>query len=110
MTPNNQSIFEQPRYKKNPMDLFFEYYILDVLGFLTKEKDSFLNSLELYKTFNTKPTSWQELVKHVLKLPQSIDNVIRDEWNRKCKIAKELGAENDPRQFSIFFVNDYYAA
>ncbi len=96
-----ESIFEIPRYKENPIYLFFEAYILDTIGKRPPEMD--LDDMDVAGMFDLKePMGWKDAVKVVLNLSDTIDTAILDLWYRNRKHY------DDPRHFAINFVDEYY--
>jgi hypothetical protein len=74
------SIFDIPRYKENPIYIFFENYILYILNFLPEEKYTDIQEMDLQKTFKTKATEWPEVIEETLDLSKTIEVAIWDLW------------------------------
>lgn len=104
----NISVFDLPRYKENPILLFFEYYVLDTIGFLPKANYLSLNDMMLYKTFNLEEMDWKETVKYVLSLSDTIEIAITDLWYRNSDIADKEEFDYAPEQFAMDFVDLYF--
>ncbi len=102
------SIFDKPRYKENPILVFFEFYVLDTIGFLPKANYLSLNDMGLYKTFNLEEMDWKETVKYVLSLSDTIEIAITDLWYRNSDIADKEEFDYAPEQFAMDFVDLYF--
>ena len=76
------SVLNLPRYKENPIYIFFEGYILDVIGKLPSEEASAFQEMGLQKVFKSKATEWRHIVQEVLGLSTTIDTAILDLWIR----------------------------
>ena len=50
---DEMSIQDHPRYGENPIYLFFEAYIQDVIGFLPKEKSESIQNMNIQKVFSS---------------------------------------------------------
>lgn len=97
----------QPRYKENPVCLFFENYILDVVGHLPAEKSKAIQAMNLQKVFKTKAAEWHESLREVLGLSPTIDIAILDLWYRNQDIARVQGIEYPAEQFAMNFTDEY---
>jgi len=98
-------ILEHPRYKDKPAILFFENFILDLIGQLEPERQEYLASLNLHKVFNTKATEWREVVREALQLSDTIEIAILDRWLR----LQEANDPIAPLDFAMQFSDDYFA-
>lgn len=70
------------RYDVNPIYRFFEWYILDVIGKLPRDKADSIQTLDLQKIFKATATDWRHVVGEVLALSETIDVAILDLWIR----------------------------
>jgi len=101
-------LLQDPRYKDAPVYLFFEKYILDVIGHLPPEKIEILNQINLQNIFATKAEPWKAVVKEVLQLSSTIDIAILYQWYKYMDRANENGTPIDSNTFSQNFVDEYF--
>ena len=101
------SPLEIPRYKENPIYLFFESYILDVIGHLPRERSEGIQSMNLQKVFKTAASEWHSVLRETLDLSPTIDIAILDLWYRNQDIAKSQGLEYAPEHFAVNFADEY---
>lgn len=101
------SQLEQPRYKQNPVYIFFENYILDVVGHLPRERAERIQSMNLQKVFKTNAVEWRAVIRETLHLSPTIDIAILDLWYRNREIARSQGIEYAPEQFAANFTDEY---
>lgn len=101
-------MIDEKRYEENPSFLFFEYYILNTIGLISKEKYDEINNLEINQMFGTEKKEWTEIVIEVFKLSNTIDFAILDLWfiNRANLLKQNI--EYSPLEYSINFVDEYY--
>ena len=104
------NIFDIPRYKNDPSFFFFECYIRATLGYMTPEETPSLEELLLKSDGHTVRSTWQEKVRAILNLSDTIDVAIWDFW---CRFKDEyyLNDDNtyDVIRFSQCFVDQYFA-
>jgi len=105
---DDANTFEKPRYKENPMHIFFENFILSVIDKLPSDKVEKLNSMNLAKVFNTEPNDWKIIIKKVLNLSDTIEIAILDLWYRNREISLRQGTNYEPAKFAMDFVDNYY--
>ena len=103
----NMSLQDHPRYGQNPIYLFFENYIQDVIGYLPKEKSTSIQEMNIQKIFNTKASEWHEVLEESLHLSKTIDIAILDLWYRNREEFKTDTGEYDPAWFSQIFTDEY---
>lgn len=101
-------MFSHPRYQKNPIHLFFEAYIQDVVGELPQEKSQQYQDMNLQSVFNTKASDWKDVIKEVLQLSETIEIAILDLWYTNNEISLKEDLEYDAIQFSMNFVDQYF--
>lgn len=101
------SIQDHPRYGENPIYIFFEGYIQDVIGYLPKEKSDSFQNMNLQKVFNSKSTEWHEVIIETLHLSETVDIAILDLWYRNREQFKTDAGEYDPIWFSEIFTDEY---
>ena len=102
-------LLQDARYQETPVYLFFEKYILNVIGKLSQDKIEILQQINLQKTFNTKNSEWKEVIREVLKLSSTIDIAILTHWYINLEDCQAQGIEIDPEIFSKEFVDAYFA-
>lgn len=101
------TLMDQQRYKDNPSYIFFENYILDVLGYLPAEKSLKIQAMNLQRVFGTKESEWHAVVKEALGLSGTIDIAILDLWYRNQEIASKQGMVYEASAFAIDFTDQY---
>ena len=95
------SVRENTRYKDNPIYLFFEDYILDVIGKLPTDMSASTQSMNLQQTFSTQTSEWRDVVRDVLQLSQTIDIAILDLW------VRNRTGYDDTNQGYLAFAQDF---
>jgi hypothetical protein len=98
---------DEPRYKENPIYLFFEDYILDAIGELPKESSERIQSMDLAKVFDTPAESWQGVIIKVLDLSGTIEVAIKELWYRNREKMLCEGKRYHPLAFAQDFVDHY---
>jgi len=102
-------LLQNSRYKDTPVYLFFEKYILDVIGHLPPEKVDILQSMNLQHIFGTHAENWRDVIKEVLKLSTTIDITILHQWYKALEDGRINNYEVDASNFSKEFVDRYFA-
>ena len=102
-------LLQDPRYKDTPVYLFFEKYILNVIGCLAADKQDILKNINLQEIFNTRSTNWQDVVCEVLHLSSTIDIAIMYQWHLYLEKMQDTAEEVDAVKFSKQFVDDYFS-
>jgi hypothetical protein len=97
------------RYKENPMGAFFEIFILDVINQASQEQLDLIEKINLNEKLNIKADNWQDTIKIVLNLSDTIDIAIKDLWYQNSTIAKNKKTKYEPAQFAIDFVHNFYS-
>jgi hypothetical protein len=98
------NIFENPRYKSNPSDLFFDHLVLDVIGHLPTEMLGRLDA-----ALETSAGGWRHKTKEIVNLSDTIEIAILDLWYRNSAILATRGETYEPYQFAVDFVDNYFA-
>lgn len=101
------SIQDHPRYGENPIYLFFEAYVQDVIGFLPKEKSDSIQNMNIQKVFGAQASEWHAVIEEKLHLSSSVDTAILDLWYRNREHFKSESGEYDPVWFSQIFTDEY---
>jgi len=102
-------LLQDPRYKDTPVYLFFEKYILNVIGCLHTDKQDILQNINLQEVFNTQSSNWRDVVREVLHLSSTINLAIVYQWNLYLVHMVETNQEPDPLIFSRKFVDEYFS-
>lgn len=100
-------IEDHPRYGENPIYIFFEGYIQDVIGYLPEEKSISFQNMNLKKVFGTSASEWHEVIEEVLNLSETIQIAILDLWYRNREQFKDENGEYDPIWFIQIFTDEY---
>ena len=101
------SALDHPRYKENPIYLFFESYIQDVIGHLPAEKLKVIQDMSLQRVFKTKAVDWKSVIRETLHLSDTIDIAIQDLWFRNRDGFKDDAGRPDPIWFSQIFTDRF---
>ena len=97
-------IFEIPRYKENPSDFFFEMFVIDTISPLSTESAAWLA-----ETIQCPLEEWRTKTRSILKLSETIEIAILDLWYRNDEISRKQGISLEAHEFSMLFVDNYYA-
>ena len=103
----NMSPLDHPRYKANPIYLFFECYIEDTIGHLSEVKSRTLQDMNLQKVFKTKATDWKAVIRETLLLSDTIDIAIQDLWYQNREDFMDNKDQFDTYLFSQVFTNEF---
>ncbi|MFD1088225.1 hypothetical protein N7V09_11635 [Shewanella seohaensis] len=103
----NVSIQDHPRYGENPIYIFFEAYIQDVIGFLPREKSESIQRMNIQKVFGTQASEWHSVIEETLHLSKTINVAILDLWYRNREHFRTESGEYDPVWFSQIFTDEY---
>ncbi len=95
------------RYAKAPFNIFFEGYVLDVIGELPESEDVKFERLGLQKVLGTQAHAWREVVREAQHLSETFDIAVLDLWFRNRENAAREGQELEPRLFAQLFVDNY---
>ena len=101
-------LLQDPRYKDTPVYLFFEKYIMDVIGELPDDKIEILKNINLQHVFGTKAVDWRDVVEEVLHLSPTINIAILEQWYKQKVTTNLHNTQIDPTQFSRDFVDQYF--
>ncbi len=101
-------LLQDPRYKDTPVYLFFEKYIMDVIGELPDDKIEILKNINLQHVFGTKSSAWKDVVTEVLHLSSTINIAVLEQWYKQKEAAILHNTQIDPTQFSRDFVDQYF--
>lgn len=91
--------------EKRPMDLFFEFYIVDVIGLLPAETVDAIDAFD--KKFPVFGGNWKNAVTKELHLSSTIDVAILDLWYRNKAIAEKDRWSYHPWHFAMHFKENY---
>lgn len=101
-------LLQDTRYQKTPVYLFFEKYVLDVIGELPQEKIDILQKINLQATFGTQSTAWKDVIREVLRLSTTIDIAILNQWYQLLENAQADAVEINTSMFCKNFVDAYF--
>jgi len=99
---------QDTRYQETPVYLFFEKYVLDVIGKLPQDKIEILQQINLQATFGTKANAWKDVIREVLVLSSTIDIAILAQWYKALEQAQNNNTDLDPNIFCKEFVDAYF--
>jgi hypothetical protein len=95
--------------QQRPMDLFFEFYIMEVIGQLPAESLAALDSFAAQNPKLVADGEWKAMVRRDLRLSETIDIAILDLWYRNSEIAGQQGITYHPWHYAINFSENYLA-
>jgi len=95
------------RYQANPINLFFEDLIIDILEKLPAERSSAIQAMNLQKVFSTQASHWKSAVRETLHLSDTFDVAVWDLWVRNCSHYEDSAAGY--RHFAQNFADMYMA-
>ncbi|WP_207780944.1 hypothetical protein, partial [Cognatiluteimonas telluris] len=98
------NIFEYPRYQSNSSDLFFDHFVLDVIGHLPLSMSGRLDA-----ALETTDGNWRQKTKELVNLSATIEIAILDLWYRNSAILAARGESYEPYHFAVNFVDNYFA-
>lgn len=101
-------LLQDTRYQKTPVYLFFEKYVLDVIGELPQEKKDILQDVNLQATFGTQSSDWKDVIREVLHLSPTIDIAILLQWYQVLENTQIDSIDIDTQAFSKDFVDAYF--
>jgi len=101
-------LLQDPRYRDTPVYLFFEKYIMDIIGELPEDKDEVLESIDLQHVFGTKASTWREVVTEALQLSSTINITILHQWYIYKEKSSQKNDEIDSNFFCRSFVDQYF--
>ena len=104
-------VFAPYFHDQQPLDLFFEFYIIDVIGSLPVATDSAMNQLiETFPVFFASTGgNWRQGIVQELNLSDTIDIAILDLWFRNSATAKKDGWVYHPWHYAKSFLDNYMA-
>ena len=95
------------RYQTNPINLFFEDLILDIVERLPADRSSKIDAMNLHKVFSTKSNAWRDVIRETLHLSGTFDYAVWDLWVRN-RGQYPKNADGD-RSFAQNFADMYMA-
>jgi len=101
-----------PYYQaRRPLDLFFEFFIVDVLGLLPEPTQKAIDELTAKHPsfFQGTNGDWRSGVRRALNLSETIDIAIQDLWYRNSQKAMEDGWVYHPWHYAQNFAENYVA-
>lgn len=98
------NIFDIPRYKENPSDIFFDHFVMDVIGMLPPGMSEKLDA-----ALSTSEGNWRQKTKETVNLSDTIEIAILDLWYRNSAVLEARGEFYDPYHFAVNFVDAYFA-
>ena len=102
-------LLDHPRYKDKPVLLFFEKFVLDVIGELEPKQKKILEDLDLKAVFGTQASEWREVIEEVLKLSKTIKIAVLDEWFKYIDSKESTGRSAEADVFTRLFADAYFA-
>jgi hypothetical protein len=102
-------VFAPYYHDQRPLDLFFEFFVIDVLGALPTSTDNAINQLvaKFPFFFASANGNWREGVVLDLNLSDTIKIAILDLWLINSSKAKESGWFYHPWHYAKDFLDNY---
>jgi len=100
------NVLDLPRYQENPFHLFFETYVLDVIGALPQGRD--IDAGDVERVFGPQCPSWRDSVRTALRLSETIEVAMLDAWHRWADKYDDYEPHYRPFAFAQDFVDRYF--
>jgi hypothetical protein len=105
MLPSPQK--EPERYRGRPLLIILENYVLACIGALEPAADERLTTV--VKSVFGSDSDWKQTARHQLQFSDSIDQTLRELWERNQAIAKEQNVDLHAVQFAKMVVDQNFA-
>src|SRR5438105_4105200 len=92
------------RYKGKPLLLVLENYVLDCIGVLPSDKVTTITQI-VQRVFGG-GDDWKATVRATLHLEDSVDNNLRQLWERNQQMARDANKVLSPEDFARIIVDD----
>ena len=98
-------------HDQRPLDLFFEFLVVDIVGVLPQETDTAIRQLVAKHPtfFASAGGDWRSGVRLDLNLSATIDIAILDLWHRNSRKSEDDGWSYHPWHFAQDFLANYLA-
>ena len=94
---------------EKPMDFFFEYYIMEVIGALPRESAEALDEFVEENAEAFEAGDWRSEIFTGFGLPETIDIAILDVWYRQSGPARQQADRHYAQRFAIDFSAEYFS-
>ena len=101
-------LLDHPRYQDKPVLLFFEKFVLDILGELDSKQRKILDELDLKTVFGTRSSHWRDVIIEVLHLSNTIQIAVLDEWFKYIDKKEKQESSADAVTFTTEFADSYF--
>jgi hypothetical protein len=98
---------EPERYHRRPLVLVLESYVLDCIGELPADRSETV--AELVQSVFGGDRDWKRTIRQQLRIPDTLDDSLRDMWARNQEIARENTYDLHPVQFAKMVVDKNFA-
>jgi len=100
------SMSKNPLYDGRPLLRLIELYVIDAVGELSPEDARTLDAMtpklqEIYKSDG----DWRASVAKAMLFPDTMPSLIRENWDKNQRIAKENGVSLGAQEFAQMFVD-----
>lgn len=94
------------RYENKPLLRLLECYVLKAIGYLTVDQGKVLESMEpkLAQVYGVNGT-WHNIIAEVMSFPDSMPELIRENWRKNEVITAEARVELSAQEFAQMFVD-----
>jgi hypothetical protein len=101
-------LLDHPRYQDKPVLLFFEKFVLDIIGELEPKQRKILDELDLKKVFGTQSSQWRDVIAEVLHLSSTIQIAVLDEWYKYIDVKEAQNERANATSFMTEFADAYF--
>lgn len=101
-------LLDHPRYQDKPVLLFFEKFVLDIIGELESKQRKILDELDLKTVFGTQASHWRDVITEVLHLSNTIQIAVLDEWFKYIDIKETDNERANAITFTQEFTDSYF--
>ncbi|MDH5218569.1 MAG: hypothetical protein OEX19_12785 [Gammaproteobacteria bacterium] len=101
-------LLDHPRYQEKPVLLFFEKFVLDIIGELESKQRKILDELDLKTVFGTQSSHWRDVIIEVLHLSNTIQIAVLDEWFKYIDGKEQQNQRADAISFTQEFADEYF--
>jgi hypothetical protein len=105
------------RYDGQPLLKLLESYVLDAIGELDAERESWLRGMapklaEIYAVPSTAdaPADWRQVIAAAMQFPPDLAQAIHDVWIKNLATAKAAGTRPSAEEFARLFVDENFRA
>ncbi len=99
---------QDDRYAGKPLLIVLDNYVLDCMGHFPKEKEPAMTVI-VQRVFGG-GEDWKATIRAVLHLEESLDENLREMWEKNQTIAEQSGKVLTPIEFAYMVVDENFAS